>query len=89
MTTKFQVSGVVQGVGFRWYVARHARGLGLRGYARNVPDGSVEVVVEGSEEAVVELERLLHSGPAQARVERVEKSLEPNLVPVGQKFDIL
>jgi acylphosphatase len=78
----------VQGVGFRWYVARHARGLGLLGYARNLPDGSVEVVADGSEEALIELERLLHSGPPQAEVDRVERVTDPGFTPSGSGFAI-
>lgn len=80
---------MVQGVGFRWFAARHARALGLRGYAQNLPDGSVEVVVDGRQESLPELERLLQAGPAHARVERVEQSLEPSAIPVGKSFDIL
>ena len=51
--------------------------LGLTGHARNLPNGSVEVVVDGPEDAMPELERLLRSGPASAQVERVERSTEP------------
>ena len=83
------MSGMVQGVGFRWFVARHARSLGLRGYARNLPNGSVEVVVDGPEESLPELERLLQAGPANAQVDRVERSSEPAAFPVGKSFDIM
>jgi acylphosphatase len=73
MTRRFVVAGLVQGVGFRWYVARHARGLGLAGYARNLADGRVEVVATGSEvAALTRLEELLRAGPAHARVDSVE-----------------
>ena len=89
MTTRFLVFGMVQGVGFRWFVARHARGLGFRGYARNLPDGSVEVVVDGGEESLSELERLLRAGPANAAVERVEQSQAPSEPAVGKGFDVL
>jgi acylphosphatase len=88
MTTRFLVSGMVQGVGFRWFVARHARSLGLAGYARNLPDGRVEVVVSGPDGALPELEKLLQAGPAHAQVERVERSAEPAPVLVGNSFDI-
>lgn len=88
MSTRFVVSGMVQGVGFRWFVARHARALGLTGYARNLPDGSVEVVVNGPEEALPELERLLRAGPASAQVDQVERS-PAGAVPVGKSFDIM
>jgi acylphosphatase len=89
VNARFLVSGMVQGVGFRWFVARHARGLGLKGYARNLPDGSVEVVVEGPEESFPELERLLRAGPANARVEQVERSAESAAIPVGKGFDVM
>lgn len=89
MTTRFLVSGMVQGVGFRWFVARHARSLGLRGFARNLPNGSVEVVVDGPEESLPDLERLLQSGPAYAQVDRVERSSEPGNIPVGKSFDVM
>ncbi len=89
MTVRFLVSGMVQGVGFRWFVARHARSLGLRGYARNLPDGRVEVVVDGPEESLPELQRLLEAGPAHAQVEGVERSGEPAALPVGKSFDVL
>lgn len=89
MSTRFRVFGMVQGVGFRWFVARHARSLGLRGYARNLPDGTVEVVVDGRDESLPELERLLLAGPAYAQVDRVERSPAPDSVPAGMSFDIL
>ena len=85
----FVVSGVVQGVGFRWFVARHARSLGLGGYARNLPDGRVEVVVSGPETALPALEQLLRTGPAYAQVDKVERSEQPAAFPIGQSFDIM
>ena len=73
MTGRFLVAGQVQGVGYRWFVARHARGLGLTGYARNLGDGRVEVVASGDESALNELEQLLRRGPANAQVSGVER----------------
>jgi acylphosphatase len=70
---RFLVHGVVQGVGFRWFAARHGRALGLTGYARNLADGRVEVVAAGGDESLSRLEALLRDGPANARVERVER----------------
>ncbi|HEV8177782.1 MAG TPA: acylphosphatase [Gemmatimonadales bacterium] len=81
--------GTVQGVGFRWFVARHARSLGLTGFARNLPNGSVEVLVDGPEEALPELERLLRSGPASAQVERVERSADSTAIPRVSGFDVM
>lgn len=86
---RYFISGQVQGVGFRWFVARHARSLGLAGYARNLPDGRVEVVVSGPEEALPPLEQLLRAGPAHAQVDQVERSSEPLALPVGKSFDIM
>lgn len=86
---RYLISGQVQGVGFRWFVARHARSLGLAGYARNLPDGRVEVVVSGSEDALPTFERLLRAGPAHAQVDHVERSSEPAALPVGKSFDIM
>lgn len=85
---RYFISGQVQGVGFRWFAARHARALGLIGYARNLPDGRVEVVVSGSEDALPALERLLRAGPANAQVHEVERSPEPAALPAGKSFDI-
>jgi acylphosphatase len=85
----FLVSGMVQGVGFRWFVARHARSLGLSGYARNLPDGRVEVVVDGPETSLPDLEQLLRSGPAYAQVESVERTSSPAAFPIGKSFDII
>jgi len=62
------VSGRVQGVGFRYFAERAAREVRVYGWVRNLPDGGVETVVEGEEEAVaVYLERL-RRGPMGAKV---------------------
>ena len=86
---RYLVSGSVQGVGFRWFVARHARSLGLAGYARNLPDGRVEVVVDGPDDALPALEELLRAGPANARVATVERSTIPTTITPGKSFDIM
>jgi len=64
--------GRVQGVFFRSFAEGHARRLGLKGYARNLSDGRVEVQAEGEREALEELLEQLHHGPPGARVEGVE-----------------
>jgi acylphosphatase len=74
VTRRFTVSGQVQGVGYRWFVARHARGLGLSGFACNLADGRVEVVASGDDAALARLEALLRTGPANARVASVERA---------------
>ena len=68
---RFLISGRVQGVGFRFFAEEQARREGLAGYVRNLPDGRVESLVEGDEEAVARFERALHRGPRGARIEQV------------------
>ncbi|HZI93506.1 MAG TPA: acylphosphatase [Patescibacteria group bacterium] len=68
------VSGRVQGVGFRWFVIEAARKLHLTGWARNLSDGAVEVVAQGTREALDALAAKLAVGPGMARVESVESS---------------
>jgi len=65
------VAGLVQGVGYRSFALRHGRALDLNGYVRNVPDGTVELEVEGERENVERLVELLREGPIAARVEDV------------------
>ncbi len=88
MTSRFLVTGMVQGVGFRWFVARHARSLGLTGYARNLHDGRVEVVGCGEADAIAQLEELLRKGPAHADVEHVERHDEVSEPVPPASFDI-
>lgn len=78
----------MQGVGFRWFVWREAERLGLVGIARNLADGSVEVVAAGTAAAIAELERSLAQGPAAARVERVEKHDVPHDVELPKRFEV-
>jgi len=71
---RFLVSGRVQRVFFRAGTAREAAALGLSGWARNLPDGRVEVLAAGSEQALDALARWLESGTPQSSVERVAAS---------------
>ena len=70
------VSGLVQGVGFRYAVARAATSRGIAGWVRNRPDGAVEALFEGDLDAVESLERLCREGPRGAVVSDVEVEVE-------------
>jgi acylphosphatase len=62
------VEGLVQGVGFRWFIARNAKDLGLSGYARNLYDGNVEIEAEGDRSLLEELISQAKVGPRSAQV---------------------
>lgn len=66
------VSGMVQGVGFRFFVVREARRLGLAGDVRNLPDGRVEVRARGPIQELEELAGILKRGPAMSRVQDLD-----------------
>ena len=59
-------------VGFRYFVVEEAQALDLAGWVRNLGDGSVELVAEGPEERLRQLEAMLSAGPRLARVDEVE-----------------
>ncbi len=65
---KLTVKGVVQGVGFRYFVHRVAVGLGLHGFAKNLYDGDVEIEVEGNRSLIEELIKQVKIGPRSAHV---------------------
>ena len=65
---KAVVTGLVQGVGFRYYAVGQGRKLGLVGYAKNLPDGRVEAYAEGEKGILEEFLKLLRVGPATAEV---------------------
>ena len=70
---RFFVHGRVQGVGYRYFALRQAEVLGISGFTRNLSDGRVEVVGEGSEEALAALEARLKEGPSFGHVDYVER----------------
>jgi acylphosphatase len=69
---RLSINGRVQGVYYRGWTTETARGLGLAGWVRNRPDGTVEAVVQGERAAVEALVTLAAQGPPAARVARVE-----------------
>ena len=80
------VRGRVQGVGFRWATVEQGRRLGLDGWARNLPDGNVEVVAAGPAEIVERFVAWCGQGPPNARVATVDRAPGPDAVPRG--FDV-
>jgi len=78
------VHGRVQGVNFRHYTAREAGRLGLRGWVRNLPDGTVELTAEGDPSALDLFMTWLHHGPPAARVDKVDATRgSPAELPPG------
>ena len=73
-TIKAIISGTVQGIFFRKFVKEKAEELGLKGFARNLDDGRVEVVVEGRDENVNEIVEKCRQGPPHSDVKNVETS---------------
>jgi acylphosphatase len=74
---RLTISGRVQGVGFRYFARETAAREGVNGWVQNLPDGRVEVYLEGESEAVTRVERALRAGPRGARVDDVDVQLEP------------
>lgn len=75
------IEGKVQGVWYRGSTQQEARKLGITGWAKNLPDGRVEVLMCGEEKALDKLEAWLHEGPPMARVTDVSVTRES-----GQMF---
>ena len=81
------VRGLVQGVAFRYYTRDAAKALGLVGWVRNLPDGTVEVKAEGEQDRLEQLVARLKQGPRLAKVDSVDLSFcEPS--GDGNDFDI-
>lgn len=90
MEKRFHVTvrGLVQGVGFRMFVERSATRMGLKGWVRNRPDGSVEIDVQGPAGLVGELLEEAKAGPPASKVSAVSvKEMEPDFRKRG--FSVL
>lgn len=79
-----RIKGFVQGVGFRAFLLREARALGLRGWVRNRLDGSVEALAQGSQEALEAFVARCRQGPYGARVTDVQ--VQASSAPPGEDF---
>jgi acylphosphatase len=71
------VSGSVQGVGFRAAVRRHALEHNLKGFVRNLPDGRVEICIQGSDDQIVSFTRVLKANPGRGSISFIDSSLQP------------
>lgn len=78
VAARWVLSGRVQGVGFRWFVLRRAEALNIRGWARNLADGRVEVVGKGSPDRMELFDSALREGHRMSRVENVDKTSIPH-----------
>jgi acylphosphatase len=84
-----RVTGMVQGVGFRWFVRERARALGISGWVRNCSDGTVEVAAAGDPARIDEFRAELAHGPRGARVEAVTDVGAPAPEQLQAPFGIL
>lgn len=69
---KIIVKGFVQGVGFRYFIYRNAQALNLTGYAKNLINGNVEVLLEGDDNNINEMISILKQGPSRSIVNSIE-----------------
>jgi acylphosphatase len=84
-----KVVGVVQGVGFRWFVRERARRLGLSGWVKNLADGGVEVAASGNETQLDLLRAVLLRGPDGAVVRELQHQTGEPSDPLTEPFSIL
>jgi acylphosphatase len=84
-TLRASVSGTVQGVGFRYFVRRTARELGLDGRAENLPDGSVRVEAQGPRAELEALLEALRRGPVGSHVATVRHEIDDTDAPGGAR----
>jgi acylphosphatase len=74
---KLHITGKVQEVFFRFFVRDWAKANNINGYVKNLPDGSVEVIAEGTRDNLAQLIEQCYAGPEEARVEDVREKWNP------------
>jgi acylphosphatase len=84
-----EISGRVQGVGFRWFVVEKARRLRLAGWVRNRPDGKVEIAACGNADALAQFESAVSSGPPGAQVQTVNQLEQVAADSLPSPFEIV
>jgi acylphosphatase len=85
---RFYVSGLVQGVGYRYFAHRAARQLGITGYVKNLSDGRVEVYAIGTKARLDALREELRRGPSHALIETVAEAEADLLQEFASDFSI-
>lgn len=88
MKASFRAHGRVQGVGFRYLVRQEAQALGLAGWVRNNPDGSVEGEAGGDFSRLEALQAFLRAGPGRSRVSRLDWNASTGGESLPQTFEI-
>ena len=71
------VSGRVQGVGYRWFAREEARALAVRGWVRNMPDGTVEIAASAADDTLTRFVERLRAGPPGANVAGIRELADP------------
>ncbi|MFZ0521193.1 MAG: acylphosphatase [Candidatus Acidiferrales bacterium] len=85
---RYLISGMVQGVGFRYFAMRSAEHLGVAGYAKNLRDGRVEVYAIGDQQMLSNFRTELERGPQGALVSSVSEEDAPFLEQFAKRFSI-
>ncbi len=81
LSCHYLISGKVQGVGFRAFSQKAARALSIKGWARNLKDGRVEIIATGDEQNIEDFEKILREGPTYGRVEKLEVEMIKRRIP--------
>ena len=88
MQKHLKITGRVQGVGFRHFTKQSAQSLNVKGWVKNLPDGSVETVISGSSENVKEMVKKLRKGPITAHVSSVDELKDTDTVDNFENFSV-
>ncbi len=86
---RITVRGVVQGVGYRWFARETARALGVVGWARNMPDGTVRLEAMAPRAAMAQFVAELQKGPTAAQVSDVDVADRDDPAPLPDRFTIV
>ena len=89
MRRRYLIEGMVQGVGFRFFARREAQRSGVSGWVKNLPDGRVEAVGDGSAEQLLRFETALREGPGSAMVTNLRVTEIPDEPGLPSGFTIM